>query len=180
MNNMRIGRLATGSLGTLLLSIWLIATAVLLLAKVSIPNAALLLAVLAIAAGALLLVRSGGLTANLGTLLLSIWLIASGLLIVAKINVANQGMLLAVLAVAAGILLLMTEAGLNVSRTAGQRIKHAVRSRGGMALNLGWLLLAIWLVVQGAMILLKFSFTNSGIIMAVVALAAGVLILLRR
>ena len=65
-----------------------------------------------------------------------------------------------VLAVAAGVLLLLRQ--------------------GGKPANLGWLLLSIWLIVQGAMVLFSPSFGQSGIIMAVLGLAAGVLILLRR
>ena len=179
MNSMRVRTTENGSLGTLLLSIWLIVSAVVLLAKVTFPNAALILAILAIAAGVLLLVRTGGVTGNLGTLLLSVWLIGTGLLIVLKTTFANEASIVAVLAVAAGILLLMAQVGVNLSRDRSHR--HNSERRGGrMSLNLGWLLLAIWLIVQGAMVLLKISFTDSGVIMAVVALAAGVLILLRR
>lgn len=46
--------------------------------------------------------------------------------------------------------------------------------------NLGMILLAIWLILTGLIELLKFSFTGLGIIMAILAVAAGVLILMRR
>ncbi len=46
--------------------------------------------------------------------------------------------------------------------------------------NLGMILLAIWLILTGLIDLLKFSFTGLDIIMAILALAAGVLILMRR
>ncbi len=46
--------------------------------------------------------------------------------------------------------------------------------------NLGMILLAIWLILTGLIALLKFSFTGLDIIMAILALAAGVLILMRR
>lgn len=180
MNDMRFRRMGTESLGVLLLSIWLIATAVLLLAKVSFPNEGVILAILAVAAGVLLMLREGnvstsnsasqrvgnalrrgrGLSANLGVLVLSLWLIVTAVLLLTKISFANQGLILAILAVAAGVLLLLRQ--------------------GGMSANLGWLLLSIWLVVQGAMVVLSISFNQSGVIMAVLALAAGVLLLLRR
>jgi Na+/melibiose symporter-like transporter len=47
-------------------------------------------------------------TKNLGMLLLAIWLIASGVLAFVQINYAQQaGMVLAALAIAAGVLLLL-------------------------------------------------------------------------
>lgn len=44
--------------------------------------------------------------------------------------------------------------------------------------NLGMLLLAIWLILTGVIALLSFSFSGLPIIMAILAIAAGVLILL--
>jgi hypothetical protein len=46
--------------------------------------------------------------------------------------------------------------------------------------NLGMLLLAIWLILTGLIPLLKISFAYSGELLAVLAIAAGVLLLLRR
>ena len=46
-------------------------------------------------------------TKNLGMLLLGIYLIASGLIPLLSISFANAGMVLAVLAVAAGVLILL-------------------------------------------------------------------------
>jgi hypothetical protein len=46
--------------------------------------------------------------------------------------------------------------------------------------NLGMVLLAIWLILTGLIDLLGFSFTGLPIIMAILAIAAGVLILMRR
>lgn len=47
------------------------------------------------------------LTKNMGMLLLSIWLIASGLLQVVDIAIPSSGIILAVLAIASGIFILM-------------------------------------------------------------------------
>jgi hypothetical protein len=44
--------------------------------------------------------------------------------------------------------------------------------------NLGMLLLGAWLVATGAVQMFKFSFDGMGAILAVLAIAAGVLILL--
>lgn len=46
--------------------------------------------------------------------------------------------------------------------------------------NLGILLLAIWLIVTGLVPLLHITFPNLGLILAVLALAAGILLLLER
>jgi hypothetical protein len=46
-------------------------------------------------------------TKNLGLLLLAIWLILSGLLVFVPVDFAYTGHLLAVLAIAAGVLLLL-------------------------------------------------------------------------
>jgi hypothetical protein len=46
--------------------------------------------------------------------------------------------------------------------------------------NLGMLLLAIWLILSGLVPLLGLSFTGLGTLMAVLAIAAGVLILVGR
>lgn len=46
--------------------------------------------------------------------------------------------------------------------------------------NFGMLLLAIWLIVSGVVPLLNLGFSGLGTLMALLALAAGVLILLGR
>jgi hypothetical protein len=46
--------------------------------------------------------------------------------------------------------------------------------------NLGFLLLSIWLILTGLIELFKFSFSALPLIMAILAIAAGVLILLGR
>ena len=46
--------------------------------------------------------------------------------------------------------------------------------------NLGMLLLGIWLILTGIIPLVRLSFSGLGTVMAVLAIAAGVLILLGR
>jgi hypothetical protein len=46
--------------------------------------------------------------------------------------------------------------------------------------NLGMLLLAIWLILTGLLSLVNLSFPFQGEILALLALAAGVILLLRR
>jgi hypothetical protein len=44
----------------------------------------------------------------------------------------------------------------------------------------GMLLLAIWLILQGLIALLSLSFSGLGLLMAILALVAGILILIDR
>jgi len=46
--------------------------------------------------------------------------------------------------------------------------------------DLGMLLLSIWLILTGLIAILHLSFTGEDIVMAVIAIAAGILLLLRR
>ena len=46
--------------------------------------------------------------------------------------------------------------------------------------NVGMLLLAVWLIVTGLVPLLHFSFSGLGTVMAILAIAAGVLIIVGR
>jgi hypothetical protein len=48
------------------------------------------------------------------------------------------------------------------------------------ARNLGMFLLSIWLIASGLITILNLSFIGKDIIMAVIAIAAGVLLLIRR
>jgi hypothetical protein len=46
--------------------------------------------------------------------------------------------------------------------------------------NIGFLLLAIWLILYGLIALFSLSFSGLGIIMGILAIAAGIFILLSR
>ncbi len=46
--------------------------------------------------------------------------------------------------------------------------------------DLGIFLLSIWLILTGLIVLLHLHFTGEDIVMAVLAIAAGILLLLRR
>ena len=46
--------------------------------------------------------------------------------------------------------------------------------------SIGMILLGVWLILTGLIALLNFSFAGLGIIMAILAIAAGVFILLGR
>ena len=72
--------------------------------------------------------------------LLAIYLIASGLLPLIKVNLPSASLILSVLAIAAGILLLVGGAQIRLQR------------------NLGVILLAIWLILVGILPLRKPQF----------------------
>jgi hypothetical protein len=60
--------------------------------------------------------------------------------------------------------------------------KHLYRELAEMRMtkNVGMLLLAIWLIVTGLIPLLNLSFSGLGVIMAILAIAAGALIIVGR
>ena len=97
-----------------------------------------------------------------GFILLAIWLIAVGLISLLGIQLPGGDLLLNLLAIAAGVLLLI-----------GVR---KIRLRSG----LGVLLLGIWLILTGLLPLVKLSFPGLDVVMAVLAVAAGILLLLKR
>ncbi len=94
-------------------------------------------------------------------ILLAVYLIAVGLVSLVGFKFNGMETILAVIALAAGVLILLAGRG---------------RSMGG----LGAILLAVWLIATGLIALTGFSFTGRDIIMGILALAAGVLILLKR
>ena len=99
---------------------------------------------------------------KLGVLLLSIWLIVSGLFPLLNLDLPSVDLILGVLAAAAGILLL-----LSFSR---------VKLGGKWAV----ILLAIYLLLSGLIPLLKIEIPASELILGILAAAAGVLLLLER
>jgi len=46
--------------------------------------------------------------------------------------------------------------------------------------DLGMFLLAVWLIATGLIAILNLSFTGMNVVMAVIAIAAGILLLIRR
>ena len=46
--------------------------------------------------------------------------------------------------------------------------------------NIGMLLLAIWLIVTGALPLIRIEIPSSGLVLSLLAIAAGILILIGR
>ena len=94
--------------------------------------------------------------------LLAIYLIGAGLLPLIKVDLPVVSLILSVLAIAAGVLMLLGGAQFRSPR------------------NLGSILLAIWLILVGVLPLFNLTFPSQDIILALVGIAAGVLLLLRR
>ncbi len=108
-------------------------------------------------------------SSNLGMILLAIWLILTGLLPLLGISFPGAATLLAILAIAAGVLILLGPA-----RLAGGF--RSMRTTGSW----GMILLGIWLILVGLLPLLGISIPAGATILALLAIAAGVLILMGR
>lgn len=96
----------------------------------------------------------------LGTILLGIWLILTGLLPLVTIKVPGAEIVLAILAIAAGVLVLLRPG--QVSRT------------------LGVILLCAWLILSGLVAITSLAIPGGVLVLGVLAIAAGILILLGR
>jgi len=98
---------------------------------------------------------------RLGMFLLAIWLILTGLVTLTNLTIPSGEMVLAILAIVTGILIFL-------------------EIRAMPSKNLGRLLLAIYLILIGLLPLLSITFPASATVLAILAVAAGVLLLLGR
>ncbi len=100
---------AINSIGMFVLAIWLVAQGLISLFRVNNPTVLLALPILAILSGVLLLlrIRDSKPAVNLGFLLLSIWLILTGIIPLLNVGSLEISLVLAVLGLAAGILILV-------------------------------------------------------------------------
>lgn len=151
-------------MGMVLLGVWLILTGLFGLVS-GVAGLGIVLTLLAIAAGVVLLLGISGSRVknrNPGFLLLSIWLIVTGLRSLLPLNITGIDMVMGVLAIGAGILLLVGARGRSLSRYPGMT------------------LLSVWLFITGLLALTPVGIPGLGAILALLAAAAGVLILLGR
>jgi len=95
-------------------------------------------------------------------ILLGIWLILSGLVHLGGISFSKSNMILALLGIVTGILFFIADR----SEKVGTQI--------------GSILLGTWLAAGGLMFLLNVHFTGSGVMFSVLAVAAGVMVLITR
>jgi hypothetical protein len=109
-----------------------------------------------------------------GFILLAIWLILTGLITLFNFHFSGEAVILGLLALAGGVLLLLEDTGIGRARGRGER------GRGRFNIAPGILLLAIWLILTGLFSLFSFSFTYENILLGLLALAAGVLLVIGR
>jgi hypothetical protein len=153
----------TKHIGVILLAVWLILTGLVSVVGLALPGLGLVLGILAIAAGVALLMLGGrarGMTRDVGVILLAVWLILTGLFSILPTGLPGLGLVIAILALAAGLVLLFASGYL--------------RGRGGI------ILLSIWLIFSALMTLVGLSFAAAPLIMGIIALAAGVLLLVEQ
>jgi len=149
--------------GMLLLSIWLIVSGAVMLLKISLGSLGIILVILQIVVGVLLLLvgKKLDLFHYLAGLLLAIFLILQGLMILFNIAFDASGIILGILAlVSAGFMLF------------GKKLN--------IAKNLGVLFLAIWLILTGLMLLINLGFSAMPLIMCILAILAGIFLLLKK
>jgi hypothetical protein len=99
---------------------------------------------------------------RVGLVLLGIWLILVSLLPLLNVSFPGSNIVLGILALAAGILLLLE----------GDRPR--------MTRNIGFVLLSIWLILWGLFTLLGVAFPGSDILLGILGVAAGIFILIAR
>ncbi|HET6364225.1 MAG TPA: hypothetical protein VFG02_04195 [Nitrospirota bacterium] len=97
-----------------------------------------------------------------GNILLGVWLIVTGLISLAGLSFRGSYTIQALLAVAAGALLILADWKANISG------------------RIADIILGIWLVVMGLIPLLDIRFRESHTVLGLLALGAGVLVLIRR
>jgi hypothetical protein len=97
-----------------------------------------------------------------GNILLGVWLIVTGLISLADLSFRGSYTVQALLAVAAGALLILADWKVKLSG------------------HIADIILGIWLVVMGLIPLLDIRFRESHMVLGLLALGAGVLVLLRR
>ncbi len=99
---------------------------------------------------------------KIGTILLGAWLILSGLIALTDFGFSGSTTILAVIAVLAGVFLILADRGEKFSA------------------HIADFVLGIWLILVGLVPLIGIHFHGSHAILAVLALLAGVLVVIRR
>lgn len=148
----------------LLLCIWLIVVGVVALLNLTFGGMDIIIPALGIVAGILLLLAGKALKDfhPIGVLLLAIWLIVSGAVAIFKLAFNGLPIILGILAIAAGVFIII-----------GAKKKKLMDW-------LGALLLAIYLILTGLIAVLNFGFNGLPVIMAILAIAAGILLIIKK
>ena len=148
----------------LLLCIWLIVVGVVAIFELTFKGMDIILPGLGILVGVLLILARKALKEfnPIGLLLLAIWLIVSGAVLIFDLSFNGLPIILGALVIAAGVFIIIG--------AKKKKIKDWI----------GALLLAIYLILIGVVALLELSFNGLPIIMACLAIAAGVLLLIKK
>jgi hypothetical protein len=96
---------------------------------------------------------------SIGMIVLAVWLVAQGMISLFHVTNPTLSLILPLLAILAGVLILL-------------RIRDSKP-----VVNLGFLLLSIWLILTGTIPLLNVASTELVFVLAILGLAAGILIL---
>jgi hypothetical protein len=99
-----------------------------------------------------------GIGKRIAMIVLSLWLILTGLFAVADVGFPGSGLILNLLAIVAGVLILAQ----------GQ----------SWSAKVGMVLLGVWLVVQGLLAVMDVGLRSVGLVVNLLPIAAGALILL--
>ena len=121
-----------------------------------IGNLGLVIAILAVAAGVLILMFGPGVSFRIGWTLAAVYLIARGLASILSMSFSGLDLILAILALTAGVLLLIRMG----------KIKNKI----------GYLLFFVWLILVGLAGLVSLG--QLGLVIDITALAAGILLIL--
>lgn len=149
---------------TLLLCIWLIVVGVVAIFNLTFSGMDIIIPVLGIVTGILLLLAAKALKLfhPVALLLLAIWLILTGAIAIFELSFNGLPILMGALAIAAGVFIII-----------GAKKKKIMDW-------LGALVLAIYLILKGLVVLINLGFNGLPIIMACLAVAAGVLLLIQK
>ncbi len=99
---------------------------------------------------------------KLGNTLLGAWLILTGLIGLANLTFKGSSIVLAIIAIVAGVLLVLADRNEKIST------------------HIADFVLGIWLIAAGLIPLLNIHFLGSHTILHAIALLAGVLVIIRR
>jgi hypothetical protein len=94
----------------ILLGLWLVLTGLVHLGGISFSKSSIILAALGIVTGIMFFIadRSEKIATQIGSIFLGVWLVAGGLMSLFHLHFAGSGVILAVLALAAGFMVLIT------------------------------------------------------------------------
>ena len=118
----------------------------------------IVIAVLALIAGVLILITKPGLSLFAGWVLAAIYLLLVGLVALVTLGFSWLGIVMSILALAAGVILLL--------------------KWGGFKKHIGFLLFIVWLILTGLVGLLSLG--SLGTVVAIVAVASGLLMILNQ